>query len=155
MREIRARIGVVAALLLVLSAGAALAEGDWNDGEIAWHGYVDGLKAAKQAGKPICLVFYTDWCPHCKTYSKVFHSEQVVERSRSFVMIRVNKDVEPKLSAQFSADGQYIPRTYFLSATGEHAAGIHAPRDKYKYFWNTADPASLLGGMQRALDELK
>ncbi len=154
MREIHVRI-LVGILLLMLSAGVTLADGDWNDAGIAWHGYVDGLKAAKQAGKPICLVFYTDWCPHCKTYSKVFHSEQVVERSRSFVMIRLNKDENPKLSAQFSADGQYIPRTYFLSATGEHAAGIHAPRDRYKYFWNTADPASLLGGMQRALDELK
>ena len=138
----------------MLLSPAALAGGDWNDAEIEWKPYEDGLALAKETGKPICLVFYTEWCPHCTNYSRVFHDPEVVKESKAFVMVRLDKDQNPERSGEYATDGQYIPRTYFLSAAGELDTTIHAPRNKYKYFYNESDPASLLGGMQQALDKL-
>lgn len=130
---------------------AAHAGGDWNESGINWQGYEAGLAAAKKGGTPICLIFYTEWCPHCTKYSAVFHDPKVVEKSKSFVMIHLDKDKNVALSAKYKPDGEYIPRTYFLSPSGELIADIHAPRDKYQYFYNEADPAELLAAMDSAL----
>lgn len=152
------RIGiplVAAALALLTAAGPARAAGDWNDAQIKWLSYADGLAAAKKSQKPICLIFYTDWCPHCSNYSKVFHDEKVVAESKDFVMVRLNGDQEKELSKQYAVDGSYIPRTYFLSSAGKLDESIHAPRDKFKYFYDEANPASVLGAMEAAKAKLK
>ena len=146
---------VIAVAGLAVSAPAAHAGGDWNDAAIQWRSYEEGLAAAKKEKKPICLVFFTEWCPHCTRYSGVFHNPKVVEKAKSFVMIRLDKDKNTGLSAKHKPDGEYIPRTYFLSPAGEFAADIHAPRDKYQYFYNEADPAELLASMDTALKKLQ
>jgi thiol-disulfide isomerase/thioredoxin len=146
---------VIAVAGLAVSAAAAHAGGDWNDSAIQWRGYEEGLAAAKKEKKPICLIFFTEWCPHCTRYSGVFHDPKVVEKAKSFVMIRLDKDKNAELSAKHKPDGEYIPRTYFLSPAGEFKADIHAPRDKYQYFYNEADPAELLASMDTALKKVQ
>lgn len=148
-----ATVGLLAGLLLLYSQ-PALAGGDWNDAQISWKSYEDGLAEAKENKKPVCLVIYTEWCPHCTNYSKVFHDPKVVEQAKSFVMIRVDKDKHQEISSKHALDGQYIPRTYFMSSSGEIDPGIHAPRDKYKYFYDERNPASVLAGMESALKKL-
>jgi len=142
----------LASLLVVAPARAA---GDWNDGGIAWQPYEAGLALAKKDKKPVCLVFFTEWCPHCSNYSKVFHDPAVVAKSKSFVMIRLDKDKNDELSGKYSLDGQYIPRTFFLSSAGVLEPELHAPRDQYKYFYDEHDPKSILAGMDAALAKLK
>lgn len=142
---------LVAFAASAFAAPAARAGGDWNDAGIQWRGYEEGLAEAKKENKPICLIFFTEWCPHCKRYSGVFHDPKVVEKAKKFVMIRLDKDKNGALSSQHNPDGEYIPRTYFLSPAGDFAAEIKAPRDKYKYFYNEADPAELLAAMDEAL----
>lgn len=157
MGTARSRLLLAAALALAAAALApppASAGGDWNDAGIAWRGFQDGLAAAKKAKQPVCLVFYTAWCPHCTNYSRVFHDPKVVEAAKRFVMIRLDKDTEPELSTRFAPDGQYIPRTYFLSSDGTLDPAIHAPRENYRYFYDEKDPASLLAGMQAAAQKL-
>lgn len=149
-----AKLGILLAILSLVVPGLARAGGDWNDGSIAWKGYEAGLKEASASGKPVCLVFYTAWCPHCTTYSSVFHDAKVVERSKSFVMVRLDRDQNAEISAKYAPDGNYIPRTYFLSAAGELDATIQAPRTQFKYFYDEKNPASILGGMERALAKL-
>src|SRR6185436_2032390 len=124
------------ALAFAAAPGVALAGGDWNDSGIAWKSYEDGIAEAKKDNKPVCLIFYTDWCPHCSNYSKVFHDPKVVEQSKKFVMIRLNKDQNKAISDKYAPDGQYIPRTMFLTAEGTLDDSIHAPRDQYKYFYS-------------------
>jgi len=148
------RLALTLTLLAGLLPAAALAGGDWNDGKIEWLSYENGLQAAEQSGKPVCLVFYTEWCPHCTAYAKVFHDASVVDKSKSFVMVRLNKDEHKELSAKYAPDGEYIPRTYFLSATGELDATLRTQREKFKYFYHENDPASILRGMDRALAKL-
>jgi protein-disulfide reductase (glutathione) len=149
------------ATALVLGATTALgtnqswAGGDWNDANIGWKTYDDGIAAAQKAKKPVLLVFYTEWCPHCTNYSKVFHDQKVVDQSKKFVMIRLDKDKNADISKKFAPDGEYIPRTYFLSSDGKLDPALTAPRAEYKYFYDERDPAMLLAGMDAALKKLK
>jgi thiol:disulfide interchange protein len=142
-----------AAALVVVLALPALAH-DWNDPGIAWKGLDDGLALAKKEGKPVCLVVYTDWCPHCGNFSKVFHDPKVVEKSKQFVMIHLDQDKNKDVSQKYAPDGGYIPRTLFLGPDGTLAADVHAPREQYKFFYDEKDPASVLAGMDVALGTL-
>jgi thiol-disulfide isomerase/thioredoxin len=151
----RLATSAVLALASLLTVAPARAGGDWNDGGIAWQPYDAGLALAKKEKKPVCLVFFTEWCPHCANYSKVFHDPAVVAKSKSFVMIRLDKDKNDELSGKYSLDGQYIPRTFFLSPSGELEADVHAPREQYKYFYDEHDPKGVLAGMDAALAKAK
>jgi hypothetical protein len=152
----RTTIALAALLTAVLAAPPARAGGDWNDGGIKWQGYEEGLAAAKKDKKPVCLIFYTEWCPHCANYSQVFHDPKVVEQAKRFVMIRLDKDKNGEISQKYGPDGAgYIPRTYFLASDGTLAPDIHAAREQFKYFYDEKDPASVLAGMDQALQKLK
>jgi len=149
----RRLVGLLLGLVL-LGAAPARAGGDWNDREITWQPYADGLAAAKKDKKPVCLIFYTEWCPHCANYSGVFHDAKVVDMSKRFVMIRVNNDKEKELAQKYAPDGGYIPRTFFLSSAGQLDAEIHAPRDQYKYFYDERSPDGVMAGMNEAVKKL-
>ena len=147
-----------AALLAVLLLGVpapARAGGDWNDAQIAWKGHDDGLAAAKKEKKPVCLILYTEWCPHCSNYSKVFHDPKVVDKSKQFVMVRLDKDKNAELSKRYAPDGEYIPRTYFLASDGTLVPEIKTSRPKFVYFYDEKNPADVLGAMQVALEKIK
>jgi thiol-disulfide isomerase/thioredoxin len=154
MLSARGLVGLLLGLA-VLAAVPARAGGDWNDGHISWRKYDEGLAAAKKEKKPVCLVFYTEWCPHCANYSTVFHDPKVVEMAKRFVMIRLDKDKEKELSKKYAPDGEYIPRTYFLSSTGVLDADIHAPRGQFKYFYDERTQDSVLAGMEEASRKLR
>jgi hypothetical protein len=81
----------------------------------------------------------------------VFHDAGVVELSKKFVAIRLNKDENAELSAKYAIDGEYIPRTYFLAPDGTLDEAIHEARPNYKHFFDTADPKSILRAMTSAL----
>ncbi|MBI4515390.1 MAG: thioredoxin family protein [Deltaproteobacteria bacterium] len=149
------RAGIAAVVLALLALTPAWAGGDWNDGQVQWQPYAEGLQLAKKTKKPICLVFYTDWCPHCNNYSGVFHDPKVVAKSNQFVMIRLNSDENKELGQQYAGDGQYIPRTFFLSPEGKLEPAIALARDRFKYFYDEKNPASLLDGMDEALKKLR
>jgi thiol-disulfide isomerase/thioredoxin len=139
----------------VLHSQPSFAGGDWNDAGIHWQSYEQGLAMAKKENKPVCLIFYTEWCPHCSNYSKIFHDAKVVEQAKQFVMIRVDKDKHPDISRHYAPDGQYIPRTYFLSSSGALDPSIHEARDRYQYFYDEHRPSALLAGMNQALQRLR
>ena len=123
----------------------------WNDAQIVWRAYEEGLQEASAANNPVALVFFTSWCGHCKNYSHVFEDPNVVRRSRSYVMIRLDKDKNRELSKQFAPDGEYIPRTFILRSDGTLRDDIHAKREKFKFFYNEKDPKDLLGALDRGL----
>ena len=142
-------------VLLALGAGLQAGTQDWNDAEIDWKGYEQGLSAANESGRPVCLVFYTTWCAHCTNYAKLFSNSEVVEKSKAFVMIRLDKGENRELSRKYSPDGEYIPRTYFLSSDGELDATLTETRKNFKYFYSEDDPDAILAGMDRALAKLR
>lgn len=140
---------------IVLALASAVSAHDWNESGIAWKSYDEGLALAAKEKKPVCLIVFTEWCPHCKNYAGVFQDAKVVEAAKGFVMIHVDKDKSPDVSKKYAPDGEYIPRTYFLKSDGTLAADIAAPRDKYKYFYDEKDPASVLASMTAAKAQLK
>ncbi len=146
---------VFLAISLGLAASATAVEADWNDKGVAWQSYDAGLAQAKQQNKPICLVFFTTWCPHCHAYSRVFHDPNVVAKTKQFVMIRLDRDKNKELSKKFAPDGEYIPRTFFLTPQGALKAELTSGASEYKYFYNESDPQGILGGMTRALTAIK
>jgi thiol:disulfide interchange protein len=143
--------------LAVLVLLAAPARGhDWNDANITWKPLDDGLELAKKEKKPVCLIVFTEWCPHCGNYSKVFHDAKVVEKAKQFVMVRLDQgnDKDKDRAAKYAPDGGYIPRTMFLAPDGTLAPDITAPRPQYKYFYDESKPDSILAGMDAALAKL-
>ncbi len=140
------------------ATGLAAPPGGWpdfNDAQIAWKPYEEGLALAKKEKKPILLVIHTDWCPHCRNYRGVFRDPRVVEQSKQFVMINVNQVTSPDIAKKYEVDGEYIPRTYFLSSEGVLDPGIKRDRPEYKYFYDERKPESLLSGMTDALKKLQ
>jgi len=158
-KQVRRRHLIIVGAALLCSVGLArITRADienWNDANIKWMSYDDGLAEAKKSHKPICLIFFTTWCPHCKNYSGVFGDAEVVKKSQSFVMIRLDKDKNADISKKYAPDGEYIPRTYFLSADGTLDPSLSESRDQFKYFYDEKNPASILGGMDRALKKLQ
>ena len=126
----------------------------WNPEHIAWRGFEDGLAEAKKSRKPICLVFYTTWCPHCTKYADIFADARIAAAAKSFVMIRLDRDQHEDLSEKFALDGEYVPRTYFLDADGAVAKDVRAGDEEYRYFYDEDDPESLLRGFEAATTKL-
>jgi thiol:disulfide interchange protein len=122
----------------------------WGGGAIAWRTPDDGLAEAKRDGRPVLLVLYTSWCPHCKNYSKLFTDERIVTASKQFVMIRANSDEASDFADRYAPDGGYIPRTFFLKPDGSLLSEVRASDGQYKYFYDEKDPAPLLAAMDRA-----
>lgn len=138
---------LLASLLLALPARAH----DWNRGQIRWESIAEGLARAAREHKPAMLVAYTEWCPHCRNYAKLFRDRRIVAKSRSLVMILVDQDKEPQASRAYAPDGDYIPRTHFLDANGALDRSIHAPRTNFLYFYDENNPEPLLAAMDAAL----
>lgn len=137
------------------AAQPAAATGEsWNAAQIAWQPYEAGLRQAKAQHKPVCLVFSTTWCPHCKNYSHVFDDQRVVARARDFVMIHLDADVEETIAAKYALDGSYIPRTFFLAPDGTLDDSIHAARARSRFFYDERDPGALLAAMETAHQKL-
>jgi len=126
-------------------------EADWNDGAIDWVTYEVGMARAAAERRPILLVFYTDWCPHCHNYSRVFHAPEVVDLARSLVMIRVERDGNRELSEMYDFDGEYIPRTFVLTSAGEVRTELHGKNPSFLYFIDEHAPGELVALMRAAV----
>lgn len=121
---------------------------DWNDTQVRWHGYNQGLILAKQQNKPIILILYADWCPACKRHGATFSDKQVIEATQDFMMIRLNVDKEASLSDRYKLDGGYIPRTFALYPNGKIMHEIYRQKS-HKFFIGTGVD-DLLGLMVKA-----
>ncbi len=137
------RLAVFLLLALLLSVPARAFEAqDWNDSAIQWQSYEAGLDLAQKTHKPICLVLYALWCPHCRNYAKVFSDPRVIEESRHFVMIREDIDQRHDVNLKFRPDGGYVPRTYFLSSDGVLESSLIVEErkgQKYTYFYDESE----------------
>lgn len=122
----------------------------WGEPGIAWREASAGLEEAKRSGKPVVLVLFTTWCPHCKNYSNVFADPRVAEQAKGFVMIRADADKNEALASKYAPDGGYIPRTFFLKPDGSMMADIKAKDGKFQYFFDETRAEPLLAAMDKA-----
>ena len=82
----------------------------------------DRLEQAAEAGKPVILDFYADWCISCKVMEReVFHTEPVLKAMADFERIQVdvtaNTDADQALLDRFGLFGP--PTLLFFNAEGE------------------------------------
>jgi len=156
----RRRIGFALALAVVLAALSSagcrklapeiLWTRDFHRERIHWMPYEAGLAKAKAEGKPVCLVFYADWCAHCQAFAaNVTQDPHVVEAAEGFVFIHVNADDRPEVVRKYPARG--VPAVFFLNQDGALLKGAHAPNLTCKRFlYNEKDSADFLAGMELA-----
>ena len=117
---------------------------NWNDKNLSWLGYEQGLAQMKASGKPGLFIIYADWCPTCKEYAKLFADPDVVKAMKDVVLIRVNQDKEPEISKKYGLDGEYVPRSFALSSKGEIMKDLYENRSKFQYYLPANDPAYLV-----------
>ncbi len=79
------------ALPVAMTARAADAAIDFN-AAIEWRNASDGMTEAKWLSKPVFMVVHADWCPACRTYSKLFQDRAVVAKLGAFVPVLVDFD---------------------------------------------------------------
>lgn len=84
--------------------------------------YEDGLKFARQSGRPIMMEFYADWCPPCRTLeAKFFKRKDIVKLSYRLVPIRIDATVGKAQVDKIIDDYNVVgwPTIIFLSPQGE------------------------------------
>ena len=133
-----------------VSLALAATPPDWNEQQINWHGYQEGLAQAKESGKPVMLIFYADWCPTCHAYKNIFNKPNIVALAQQLVMIRVNVDQFPALSEQYGDDGSYVPRTFVLNSSGERQQDFF-PQKRHRYFIKAKNISAFELLMKKAL----
>lgn len=122
--------------------------------EVAWQTWDKGLERARTERKPVMLVVYTDWCPHCRDLGPVLARPEVVELSKRMVMISQDADERPTwLAERFDGPyGSYVPRVFFLTSEGAVREDLQGGNPKYPYFFAPQAPDQLVAAMRRALE---
>lgn len=108
--------------LLVLSAIPMSTEKTQaqTDG-VRWYSYSEGLSKAKEEGKPIFIDFWASWCGPCQQMEdEVYPDQDVIEKSRDFINIKVNVSKNEGLAREHGVSN--IPTLVFLNSDGEEVS---------------------------------
>lgn len=128
----------------------ARADGAAFDGPIHWLPWELGLKDASAHKKPLCLVLYADWCPHCRELAPAWKDPEVVKLAKGLVMVHQNVDERPPWLARFGQLGQYVPRIFFLKPDGSILTDITSGNPRFPYFYQPQHLDALRSSMGRA-----
>jgi thiol:disulfide interchange protein DsbD len=109
------------ALTLVLSlvTGCFAGTDDNPAAKIQWvQDLTEGLRLAKETGKPAMLYFTADWCAPCLELKKyVFSDKRVAAAASRLVNIYIDVDKNYDALAAYKVRG--IPAIFFLNPGGE------------------------------------
>lgn len=106
-------------LVLLLVTGCWAGSDDNPATRIQWvQDLSEGLRLAKETGKPAMLFFTADWCAPCLELKKsVFSDKRVAEVSSRLVNIYIDVDKNYDAIAAYKVRG--IPAIFFLNPGGE------------------------------------
>jgi thiol:disulfide interchange protein DsbD len=86
------------------------------------------VRQALREAKPVFIDFYADWCAPCKELdSRTFSAPEIVDRSREFVMLKVDLTTSSDAQAEalrkkYQAKG--VPTLVFLRPDGQELPGL-------------------------------
>lgn len=120
------------------------------DERIAWKPWDDAARDAKRDGRPIMLVIYADWCPHCRELSPVFADPEIQKLAKNLVMVHQNSDEDPPWLRSYASLGSYVPRILFLGPDGAIKADLTSGDGRYPYFYTPQGVSALKASMKRA-----
>ncbi|KAK3233643.1 hypothetical protein CYMTET_56070 [Cymbomonas tetramitiformis] len=135
------KYAVIAATILLFSA--VQAEDELLSSKVDWKSKVSDLEGIDFTTntKPIMVLITKSWCGACKRLKAEFLSgngeaDEIYEYSQKFHMMSFVDDQEPK-GEQWTEDGAYVPRLFFLSPQGDvmHSIINSQGNPKYKYFY--------------------
>jgi thiol:disulfide interchange protein len=111
--------GLTLILLVLTAVGCFAASGPDPAGKIDWvKNYPEGLRLARESGKPVLVYFTADWCGPCQELKKyVWSDKRVIAVSKQLVNIYVDTDQNPDTLAAYKV--LRIPTVFFLSPAGE------------------------------------
>jgi thioredoxin:protein disulfide reductase len=116
------------ALVLLLVTGCFAGPDDNPAAKIRWvEDLPEGLRLAKETGKPAMLYFTADWCAPCVELKKyVFSDKRVAAASSRLVNIYIDVDKNYDTLAAYKVRG--IPAIFFLNPGGEIAEPFSGDR---------------------------
>lgn len=123
----------------------------WDE-RVAWKTWQEGSKLAQSQKKPIFLLVYADWCPHCRSLKAVFDDPEVRKLADGLVMVRQDADADDAawLSQKVGSYGSYVPRIFFLDAEGVVKPELNSGNQRFPYFYTPEGVAALKASMRRA-----
>jgi len=78
----------------------------------------EGLRLAKESGKPVMLFFTADWCAPCVELKKyIFTDRRVVAASKRLINVYIDADSDFETLSAYKVRG--IPAIFFLNPSGE------------------------------------
>ena len=131
-------------------AAAEPSRDGWNRAQIDWVTHEEAMRRAGTDHQPVCVVMHADWCGHCHNFMHVFEDPRIVERAQRMHMVLLDVEAEPAIASRYATDGGYVPRTYFVAASGS-ITNVDAHRPRFPHSFPESDPTSLLSGMDEAL----
>lgn len=108
----------LAMVLLAVTGCYAGSEGA-GGGKIEWvSSHAEGLRLARDSGKPVMIFFTADWCAPCVDLKRyVFSDGRVVTASRRLINVYIDADKDYDTLATYKVRG--IPAVFFLDPKGE------------------------------------
>jgi thiol:disulfide interchange protein len=126
-------------------------EGVEFTGNVAWRTWEEALPLAKRESKPILVLIYADWCPHCRTLAPAFADPQVEALAKHFVMVRQNHDDDPAWLEPYKKYGGYVPRVFFFDSKGQMRDDITSGHPRYPFFYAGEHVDFLKQSMRRVI----
>lgn len=124
---------------------------EWR-GAIEWHDWNEALRIASRSSKPIMVVVYADWCPHCRALGPVFADPEIESLAKRLVMVRQNHDDSPPWLEPYNQKyGGYVPRIFFFDPNGKMREDLTSGHPRYPYFYAAEQPEFLKKSMRKAI----
>lgn len=135
--KISLKIWIIAALIMVIIAGVAIALNSFNDSnqsltnngtsnqpnpsyELKWYDNLDSAIAeAQKTNKLILVVFSANWCPACQQLeSETLVNEKITQKlSQNYVAVKINVDTNPEPSSKYEIYS--IPTLIIINSNGD------------------------------------